>query len=55
MNEIRLTHSVSWLVAFRRLKQIHEPQQLVEPQLRTAPAHYLVWIGEGSIGPIHWH
>jgi hypothetical protein len=52
-DEIRLTLSVSSLFAFPRVDQVHEQQQVLDPYPRSAPAHYLIRIGERGVGPIY--
>jgi len=54
-DEIRLTSAVSSLLALPRSEQLHQPQQVLDPHLRPAPAHDFIGIGGAAVGPIHWH
>jgi len=54
-DEIRLTLAVSSLVAFPRIDQLHQPQQVLDPHLRPALAYDFIDIEEAGVGPIHRH
>jgi hypothetical protein len=55
LDEIHLTASSSSLVAFTRVDQVNQQQQVFDPQPRSASAHDFISIGDGGVGPIHWY
>jgi hypothetical protein len=53
LDEIRLTVTVSSLLAFRRIDQLNEQQQVLDPNPCAPPAYDLIRIRGCGIGPIY--